>query len=55
MDPDELLEELRSLIQDAFDNSDDPVVIANDLATKASELDEWLSSGGELPEEWQRD
>jgi hypothetical protein len=55
IDPNELLEELRYLVQEVFDNGDDPLVLANSLAAKASELDDWLSSGGNLPEDWEGD
>jgi len=54
MDPDALLEELRELAQEAFDHGEDPVVLADTFATKFSELDEWLSKGKDLPEDWDR-
>lgn len=52
MDPNELLDELRALAEDVFDNGEDPLVLADALATKLTELDDHLSKGGELPEDW---
>ena len=54
MDPESTLEELRDLVEQAFNNDEDPVVLANELATKFSELDDWLSKGSALPEDWDR-
>lgn len=54
MDPSETLEELRELVQEAFDYSSDPEYVANALAEKFNELDEWLGKGGALPDDWER-
>lgn len=52
MDPDSILEELRELSDEALSGGSDPEYLADQLAEKIQELDEWLSEGGRLPEEW---
>lgn len=52
MDPDSILEELRELSDDALSGGSDPEYLSEMLAEKIQELDEWLSDGGRLPEEW---
>lgn len=55
MDPSEALEELRHLVQEVYEYADDPEFLATSIADKVRELDEWITSGGELPEDWQND
>lgn len=49
MDPDEALRNIRSLIKQATHHSD----IAALLMEQFEALDEWLSKGGALPEDWE--
>lgn len=61
MDPDEKLKELRELArQVALSDVGSPtlfqsvVQLAESLAEKFEELDEWLQRGGFLPKAWQK-
>ena len=49
MDPNETLKELRELIELVLRGDDTSVFEA---ATKFEDLDEWLTRGGLLPEDW---
>lgn len=53
IEPNAVLGELRQLIQDVYDLEDDPEVLANALADKLRDLDEHITNGGELPDDWQ--
>lgn len=52
MDPNETLREIRDLAF-AVLNTDDPAAsTAHALAARVSDLDEWLTRGGFLPDSW---
>lgn len=58
MDPDANLAEQRRIIARVFGSRYDEVNDAADLdrlAELSQALDEWLSSGGSLPQAWRRD
>ncbi len=48
MDPNKTLEDIREILA----TEDDYVQRAGELATLVQALDEWLTSGGFLPEAW---
>lgn len=53
MDPDELLKEIRAL--QPFDDTiaeEDARAMLRDLHAKFEALDDWLSKGGRLPQDW---
>jgi hypothetical protein len=49
MDPNATLEQIRVLL--VFGDNE---AVADELAELVSSLDEWLSKGGFLPQEWER-
>jgi hypothetical protein len=51
MDPNTLLEEIRELAERAA-NGDNVAWCERNLRWKFTELDEWLSKGGFLPDKW---
>jgi hypothetical protein len=57
MDPDDTLTELRALIGLYHANLPeiDPLTTLEQVADYFTALDEWLSSGGFLPSEWNAD
>lgn len=52
MDPNEVLEELRDAIASLRDGGSDPHEIADTISAHFEELDDWLSKGKALPEDW---
>jgi hypothetical protein len=61
MDPDEVLKQLRELVEKITAISDDHFIanvansefdIATEMADKFHDLDDWLKSGGFLPKDW---
>lgn len=56
MDPNEALRLIREAIKrmQAASHADDYTDAASDLADAVQALDEWLTRGGFLPEEWHR-
>jgi len=52
MDPDKVLEEIRSLCQEAYETSENSESTACMLAAAFTALDEWLVQGGFLPKGW---
>jgi hypothetical protein len=51
MDPDTTLEALRRLMEDIHEGDED---ILDSIVEHFQALDEWLSDGGLLPEDWDR-
>lgn len=56
MDPNTALAELRSLVRVINSDIDDDTVaiMATDLVNVVSGLDDWLSKGGFLPDDWKK-
>lgn len=58
MDPDAALERLRELAKatdpDGDGDYEDPVYLLEEMAVVFDGLDQWLSSGGFLPQAWQK-
>ena len=52
MDPNEILEELRNAISSLRDGGQDPYEVADIISAHFEELDDWLSKGKTLPEDW---
>jgi hypothetical protein len=51
MDPTKCLEEIRELIQEAYSSNADGDT-ARELAEKAEALDNWMMTGGFMPQQW---
>ncbi len=60
MDPNELLNDIRNLMGEeqeldgVFLNRDRTRGLLSDLAARMDDLDEWLTKGGFLPDDWAR-
>lgn len=52
MDPNKVLDILRQLVVDIYDDSDFTSDKSVDLADAFTALDEWLNKGGFLPAAW---
>lgn len=55
MDPNTALSEIRELARDILDRQLEPgelASIANELASKLVDLDQWLNTGGFKPSDW---
>lgn len=54
MDPNEALRRLRRLCEALSDRDDYDNEVAGELAGQFEALDQWISKGGFLPDDWQR-
>lgn len=55
MDPNATLRDIRQMVKDlaASKNTDHMLDLGDDLASAITQLDEWITTGGFLPHDWQ--